>query len=645
MSTQTSLPSLPALRRRLLDSVPGGIILLGPEGRVVHVNPPAARLLGEEERAACVGLDLCQLFPELPGGLPGRGEASGDSRNWTGWPRNRRREEGALEVSAHPGDDWLPGGVLLSLTRAIEGGDAVDPEGVGRRRRTEEALEESRRYLAMITHELRTPLGAVLGLAQTLDDTELSLDQRQLLRTLEDSARGMSQLLNGIYDLARMNGGTLEPAREGYSVPDMVESVAFALGGRAAEKELEVSVEVQPSVPWLLLGDLRLLRQLLMNLGANALKFTERGGIHLAVRMGESRADGDVEVVFEVSDTGPGIPPEMQERIFEPFIQGPEAVRKESGSGIGLAVVRGTVERMGGRVELESTPGRGSCFRLVVPHGTSDRPCPRRRQSDRKWPDTAVLVTGGSRRLRKGIEAAVVHMGSRMEHVSADRLLDHVRAVDAPRALVLLDHSLGQEQVARLAAAARAASPPSTHVEVVALVSQGTDPWVDAAGRSLPCLLKPVVRRRLAVFMSSEPPAMAAPSTAEGPRRVLVVEDDHGIRVLYRRFLPRALGVEVTEAATVKDALAEVALRPDLALVDMSLPDGEGVQVARALRERWGDRVLVVATSGFEEATVAPLVRDGTFDAFLPKPSPLDQIETLLGDLLSREQPRRPSGD
>jgi CheY-like chemotaxis protein len=230
-------------------------------------------------------------------------------------------------------------------------------------------------------------------------------------------------------------------------------------------------------------------------------------------------------------------------------------------------------------------------------------------------------------------------MGSRLQLASPERLLDHIRSAGVPRVLVLLDHSLGHARVARLAAAARAAARPATRIEVVVLVPPGSDAWVDAAERPLPYLLKPVVRRRLAGFMSTDP-ALAAVSVEEGPKRILVVEDDYGIRVFYKRFLPRILEAEVVEAATVKEALAALAPPPRLAIVDLSLPDGEGTEVARVIRERWGRDVLVVATSGYDESRIEPLLRDGTFDAFLPKPSPLDQIETLLGDLLSRSPTR-----
>jgi len=254
----------------------------------------------------------------------------------------------------------------------------------------ENASHAKSRFLAHMSHELRTPLNAILGYAQILRVAELSNRQNVAARTIQQSGEHLLALISDILDLSRIEAGKLDLAPHPVELRAIVRGVADMIAVRAQEKGLDFDWRVEPDVPHGVIADGKALRQVLLNLLGNAVKFTDAGAIDLGVRR-VSEAAGRVVLRFDVRDTGPGIAPEKQDLIFQPFEQADDSARQAGGTGLGLCISRRIVELMDGRLLVESMPGAGSLFwfeitvamgdSTIVPHHVAndrgkDKPAP-----------------------------------------------------------------------------------------------------------------------------------------------------------------------------------------------------------------------------------------------------------------------------
>ncbi|MFN7086700.1 MAG: ATP-binding protein [Burkholderiales bacterium] len=255
----------------------------------------------------------------------------------------------------------------LTLRRAARRHRAASELSIRRRIATDAANAAKTQFLANMSHEIRTPMNGVLGALDLLGHSELTPAQRHLLETATSSGEALLTVLNEVLDFAKIEAGKLEVIREPLAIRSVLLSVANLFSPLAQRKGLTLATNFDPTLPARVRGDAAHLRQVLLNLVGNAIKFTERGSIVIRARRGAGGNDAHPLVVFEVEDTGIGIAPEIVPRLFTPFFQADQSnQRRFGGTGLGLVISKRIAEAMGGELSVVSTPGRGSTFRLSL---------------------------------------------------------------------------------------------------------------------------------------------------------------------------------------------------------------------------------------------------------------------------------------
>jgi PAS domain S-box-containing protein len=634
--------------RSLFESQGDLIVLRDAEGRITFVNDAYCEL-ARQPRSALIGSSFTLKVLE-------QGDTALESNG-------TRIHDQKIETALGP--RWIAW--REGLVRS-DAGSPAEMQCVGRdvtdRTETERALGEARdqadaanraksRFLAMASHEIRTPLNGIIGMSGLLLDTPLTPEQMTYAKAVKTSGDALLALIEELLDYSKIEAGKIDLEHRPFALAALIEDITELLAPRAQARKLEIAAYVDERLPMEVIGDAARLRQVLLNLAGNAIKFTATGGVALIVEPGI----WPNEISFLVRDTGIGIAPEAQQRIFREFEQADERIaRSYGGTGLGLSISERIVKRMGGRITLESEPGTGSTFEVSIPLAASDSNGSG--QQVFAVPDLAgqsiMLVSP------QGIEASLV--ARRLQRWGGQTCM--VSDIDVAQALlperswhaVLLDRAIGAEQVALLAETARAYAtqrivmftPAARHELQLASVSAFTGYLVKplrAASLAARLTMTPEIAAPNLVndALIEAPDHSKTPPVATARGLSVLVAEDNEINALLMRSLLTRLGHHAVITTNGEEALeswlaAKSADTPyDLVLMDIQMPQLDGIETTKRIRAREAGQpgrqtpILALTANTLVEDRYACF--EAGMDGFLIKPLDRDKLTDALAGL------------
>jgi PAS domain S-box-containing protein len=640
--------------RLLLDSTAEAIFGTDRQGHCTFCNPAALRLLGYAKADDLLGNCIhdtihhshldgtpfpraeCEITLSLE---RGEGTHSDQDRFW-----RSDRTSFPVEYWAYPirkeGESVGSVVTFLDITERKRAEAAV----VEAKEAAEAASRSKSEFLANMSHEIRTPMNGIIGMTELAMDTALTAEQRDYLNLVKSSADSLLRVINDILDFSKIEAGKLELEETEFQIRDLFRDTLKTLAQRADSKPLELCARVSPKVPMFLIGDPTRLRQLIVNLVGNAIKFTEQGTIVVDAEL-EDRVGEQVRLHISVSDTGIGIPPEKHALIFESFAQADgSTTRRFGGTGLGLAISRQLVELMGGRMWVESEPGKGSIFHFTCNLRLGVAPASDEEQiASQALPGLNVLVVDNNPINRNIFSEMLTNW--RMNPVQAEdgaaalERLETAQRAGNPFPVVLLDALMpgisGFQVLQRIRANPRLAGGVIVLLSANRLLAD-TERCRELGVKQ--CLTKPVGQSELldailaalglvaAERQLVEPPVRAPQKSLGRTLKILLAEDNPVNQKLATRLLEKS-GLQVTVAATGREALNawESAGVPgfDIVLMDIQMPEMDGMEATRAIRElekKSGTHIPIVAMTAHAMRGDREKCLAGGMDGYVSKP-------------------------
>ena len=546
----------------------------------------------------------------------------------------------------------LPEGALVveGVVYEITARKAADQEVQSARLAAEAATSAKSSFLASMSHEIRTPMNAIIGMTSILLDSTLTVDQQDAAEVIRGSGEHLLTLINDILDYSKIEAGKIDLERAAFSVRDCVESAIDIAASTAAQKGIELGYLMRAGTPERAIGDVGRLRQVLVNLISNAVKFTPSSGQVFIDVHADGESPGEFRVLHvAVKDTGIGIGPETRARLFQPFEQGDvSTTRLHGGTGLGLSISRRLVEMMGGHIAVDSAPGQGSTFRFSVRVGRIAG------SGEFHLPYFAVPALRGRRVLivddievnRRILRHYVELWGMLpIETASSAEALAWVARGDAFD-LALLDYQMPELDGSALAREIRAVR---TEVELPILILSSAATELPALAGVADALLKPVKPSRLleavakllahvAPTARAEPLAFHLPKTLgrDHPLRILVAEDNAMNQKLAKMLFAK-MGYAPDFVSDGKEAVEAVARQTyDVVFMDVLMPVMDGLDATRVIVSAGPARPRIVGMSANAMTEDRKIAEAAGMDDYVPKPVPVEALVAALGRCIRR---------
>jgi PAS domain S-box-containing protein len=546
-----------------------------------------------------------------------------------------------------------------------EGGDILEIQSIGRddtaRKMAEEQLKGARdeaeaanraksSFLATVSHEIRTPMNGILGMTRLLLETELTGQQYGYASAVRQSGEALLAIISDILDYSKLEAGKLALEEQPFNLIDMVEQACELLSARAVEREIAIGATFTPEVPEFLFGDAGRLRQVILNLGGNAIKFTDQGGVIITVSV-TFESEAGVVVLFEVTDTGIGIEEMAQDNLFDEFSQVDSgSTRRHGGTGLGLAISQRIVQRMKGQIGVESTLGEGSTFWFMVDLALDSSATEAGLAPDALAGQRIVLCDGNATSreiIRRSLTALGAEVSDSDDPEQILQLLAEAKGDEAAFDAALIDGAFPDEMITELGQKLRQ-SAAGRDCRLVLLLR------VDQHSRLEPYrqngfefyLVRPIRRRTLVQVLtgvrneeggwvdSRLPPEPAEPMAGEpmAPVRVLLAEDNRINQMLAEALLAK-LGLETECVANGSEAV-EAVQKGNFALVlmDVNMPVMDGLQATREIRALDGPNasvpIIAMTASAMEEDRQRCAVAG--MNDYMAKPVETEELQRLI---------------
>jgi CheY-like chemotaxis protein/signal transduction histidine kinase/HPt (histidine-containing phosphotransfer) domain-containing protein len=583
--------------------------------------------------------------------------------------RVKERVIGVLQVADTGTDRFKPTDLRLVEPLAANAAIAIEnarlyeqaQQEIVERKRAEEALQEAKNaaeaaseakseFLARMSHEIRTPIHGIIGMTELTLDTELTQEQRQYMNVLKSSTESLMAIIDDILDFSKIEAGRLELEETDFDLRTLVEQAAGILAPRAQRKGVELVCHISPQVPTALVGDPGRLRQVLLNLTNNAVKFTEQGEIVIRVEA-ETDREEEAELVFSVNDTGVGVPKDKQAVIFEAFCQADgSTTRRYGGTGLGLTISQQLVELMGGRVRVESRPGEGSTFHFTV---KLKKQLGARPKTAVDWQGLPVLVIDDNATHRLVLREMLTPWGFEVTEAENGpaglQELERARETSRPFRLILLDGIMPGMDSLAVARGIRAAGVPGDRIVLMLSSDQMHDGGSCCRELGITTqLVKPIKQLELfngiktvlgTVQEVKKEPERVIPAVTEGTGlRILLAEDNVAAQLVGKKILER-IGHTVQVASNGIEVL-QMLEEGEFALVlmDVEMPQMDGLEATRAIREREaasGQHIPILAVTAYATKEDQERCLEAGTDGYLSKPVGPEKLVAALERFLS----------